>query len=114
MRKPAIREERTPSGSVNSLRIAITGIAGTNTQHLAVQESRGSIVDRSREHLGSTDKAIIAFRRILLDLITALQKGNEPLGADPTTYRRVRPADLVMPKDVAWQEGTKNKLIAHW
>ncbi|MGH7830826.1 MAG: aromatic ring-hydroxylating dioxygenase subunit alpha, partial [Candidatus Binatia bacterium] len=91
-----------------------TGIAGTNTQDLAVQESMGPIVDRSREHLGSTDKAIIVFRRILLDLVSGLQRGNDPLGTDPTVYRGVRPADLVMPKDVAWQEGAKDKLTARW
>jgi phthalate 4,5-dioxygenase oxygenase subunit len=91
-----------------------TGIAGINTQDLAVQESMGSIVDRSREHLGSTDKAIIAFRRILLDLIKDLEEGKDPLGTDPSTYRNVRAADLMLPKDTPWQEGAKDQLVARW
>ncbi len=44
-----------------------TGIPGTNTQDLAVQESMGRIVDRSREQLGATDRAIITARRLLLE-----------------------------------------------
>jgi len=91
-----------------------TGITGLNTQDLAVQESMGPIVDRSREHLGSTDKAIIACRRILLDLIADVEKGKDPLGTDPGTYRNVRAADIMMAKDVPWQEGAKNHLVARW
>ena len=36
-----------------------------NAQDRAVQESMGVIVDRSREHLGPADRAIIAARRLL-------------------------------------------------
>ncbi len=43
-----------------------TGIDGVNTQDRAVQESMGPIVDRSKEHLGPADRAIIATRRLLL------------------------------------------------
>ena len=91
-----------------------TGITGLNTQDLAVQESMGSVVDRSREHLGSTDKAIIAFRRILLDLIQDLGEGKNPLGTNPNSYRNVRAADLMISNDVPWQEGAKEQLIARW
>ena len=43
-----------------------TGIDGVNVQDRAVQESMGTIVDRSLEHLGPADKAIIQARRLLL------------------------------------------------
>ena len=74
----------------------------------------GSIVDRAREHLGSTDKAIIAFRRILQDLIKDVREGKDPAGSDPSSYRNVRAADLMISKDVPWQEGAKNHLVARW
>ncbi len=45
-----------------------SGIDGVNQQDRAVQESMGAIVDRTQEHLGPADKAIIASRRLLLDL----------------------------------------------
>jgi phenylpropionate dioxygenase-like ring-hydroxylating dioxygenase large terminal subunit len=91
-----------------------TGIPGLNTQDLAVQESMGSVVDRTHEHLGSTDKAIIQFRRCLLDAARDLEKGMDPPGSDSKTYRAIRPADLTIPRDVRWQEAAKDKLLARW
>jgi len=49
-----------------------TGIAGVNTQDHAVQESAGPIVDRTREHLGPADRAIIVARQLLLKAIEAV------------------------------------------
>ena len=90
-----------------------TGIKGVNTQDLAVQESMGAIVDRSREHLGTSDKAIITYRRILLDVIRDFQNGSEPLGVDPRSYRHVRSADVVIPKDARWQD-VADQSVARW
>jgi len=45
-----------------------TGIPGVNNQDRAIVESRGPIVDRENEHLGTSDVAVIAARRILLKL----------------------------------------------
>ncbi|MGH7809855.1 MAG: Rieske 2Fe-2S domain-containing protein [Candidatus Binatia bacterium] len=91
-----------------------TGIRGLNTQDLAVQESMGPIIDRSREHLGTTDKAIIQFRRCLLDAARDLQNGIEPPGADSKAYRNLRAADVTIGKDMRWQEAAKDKLVARW
>jgi phthalate 4,5-dioxygenase len=41
-------------------------------------ESMGAIQDRSREHLGSSDKAIMANRRVLLAAIQTVQAGGTP------------------------------------
>jgi phthalate 4,5-dioxygenase len=43
-------------------------------------ETMGSIFDRSQEHLGVSDKAVIATRRYLLDLLQDFQQGTEPPG----------------------------------
>jgi hypothetical protein len=42
-------------------------------------ETQGPIQDRTREHLGTSDRGIIAYRRMLLDAIAAVQKGERPL-----------------------------------
>ncbi|MBX3499478.1 MAG: aromatic ring-hydroxylating dioxygenase subunit alpha [Alphaproteobacteria bacterium] len=42
-------------------------------------ESQGPIADRTREHLGTTDKAIIANRRLLVKAIEQAQAGERPL-----------------------------------
>lgn len=43
-------------------------------------ESQGSIQDRTQEHLGRTDLAIGAARRLMLRAIADVQAGKEPLG----------------------------------
>ena len=42
-------------------------------------ESQGPIQDRSRENLGTTDKGIVLYRRILLDAIRKSEAGETPL-----------------------------------
>ncbi|MFJ1253923.1 Rieske 2Fe-2S domain-containing protein [Cupriavidus sp. CuC1] len=42
-------------------------------------ESQGAIQDRTREHLGTTDKGIIAFRKQLVEAIEANQRGEKAL-----------------------------------
>jgi len=72
-------------------------------QDAAVQESMGEIVDRSREHLGSTDAAIIRVRQRLLEAAVALRDvGKEPPGAAaPTAYRR-RGCQMLIPREADW------------
>jgi len=90
---------------------SMTGILGISAQDAAVQESMGPIFDRSREHLGTSDTAIIAARRCLLSAASGLREGREPAGLAPTS-QRVRPASLVLPKDVPFQEGARDALDA--
>ena len=90
-----------------------TGIEGVNSQDLAVQESMGRIVNRSREHLGTSDRAIIAMRQILLGAVRELREGgSEPPGVDPSSYAGVRAADVLLPKDARWQEAASRDLVA--
>ena len=41
-------------------------------------ESMGAIADRTQEHLGQSDKAIAAYRRLLRAAIDAVEKGDAP------------------------------------
>jgi phthalate 4,5-dioxygenase len=91
-----------------------TGIVGINTQDMALQEGMGSIVDRSREHLGTTDKAIIAARQLLLEAIDVVAGEGTPRAVDPRTYRDVRPYDDYVPKDTPWQMAFAGELEAKW
>src|SRR5665213_2591720 len=70
-----------------------TGIRGINTQDFALQEGMGPIVDRSKERLGTSDKAIIAARQLLLEATHAVADEYAPRGAKPETYRNVRAYD---------------------
>jgi len=80
-----------------------SGIEGVNTQDHAVQESMGPIIDRTRENLGTTDKAVITTRRILLRALKELDQGINPPGAD-TSYYNVRAIERFVPGDTNWRD----------
>ena len=55
---------------------------GAIQEDVVITESMGPVVDRSREHLGSSDQAIIRLRRSLLRALRAHQQGTVPEGLD--------------------------------
>jgi phthalate 4,5-dioxygenase oxygenase subunit len=89
-----------------------TGIVGINTQDFALQQGMGTIVDRSKEHLGTSDKAIIALRQLLLEGTDVVAQGGSPRGLTPATYENVRPYDGVIPHDREWQTEFAPELVA--
>ena len=80
-----------------------TGIDGINTQDRAIQEGMGPIVDRSKEHLGPADKAIIQARRLLLQAVTAVEEGGTPRGVSPSYYA-ISAGEGVLPRDADWRK----------
>ena len=65
-----------------------SGLPGNRAQDLAVTESMGPIFDRSGEHLGAADTAIIFMRRQLLRMAREAEQGLEPpILADPAHFR---------------------------
>jgi phthalate 4,5-dioxygenase len=59
-------------------------------------ESMGAIQDRSREHLGTSDKVIMANRRLLLQAIETVQAGGVAPGiADPSLAGEMRGPETV-------------------
>ena len=85
-------------------------------------ESMGAIQDRTRENLGSTDKAIVLYRRLLNQAIDVAAKGETPLmklgPADaealtgPETLDGVAPADAWEPY---WKDTVaKRRAAASW
>jgi nitrite reductase/ring-hydroxylating ferredoxin subunit len=91
-----------------------TGITGVNTQDMALQEGMGPVVDRSREHLGTSDRAIIAMRQLLLEAMDDREAGKPIRGTDPATYSRVRAVDLVIDRVPDWREALKDDLVARF
>ncbi len=88
-----------------------TGIRGVNKQDRAIQESMGRIVDRTREHLGPADRAIIQARRLLLQAIKTVQEGGVPGGIEPTYYH-LRAGQGVIPADMDWRQLIEPELSA--
>ncbi len=66
-----------------------TGIEGVSEQDAAIQDSQGSIADRTREHLFPTDVGVVRFRRYLLQAARELQASATPPKATqhPASYK---------------------------
>ena len=77
-------------------------------------ETQGGIQDRSVEHLGTTDKAIAAHRRLLLQAIRAVQDGAEPPNVthDPARndYEDLICADAIVPAGEDWRASWRQYL----
>ncbi len=58
--------------------VNFTGIEDFLNHDACATESMGPIFDRSKEHLGVSDKAVIAVRKFLLTSVKELQAGKEP------------------------------------
>jgi phenylpropionate dioxygenase-like ring-hydroxylating dioxygenase large terminal subunit len=79
-----------------------TGLPGNRIQDSMVTESMGPIYDRSREHLGTTDRAVIYMRRMLIDMARQLQQGIEPaILADPMKFRAIPMNAVTSDEDMA-------------
>jgi phthalate 4,5-dioxygenase oxygenase subunit len=92
--------------------VSMTGIHGFAAQDQAIQESMGAIVDRTRERLGTSDTAIIAMRRLLLEEIRGLEGGREPFAPHHGDLYWVRSASMLLKRDVAFEEGARAYLTA--
>ena len=90
----------------------MTGIHGFAAQDQALQESMGATVDRTRERLGTSDTAIIATRRLLLQEIRALQQGREPEAAHRGDSYWVRSCSLLLNRGLDFDEGARELMKA--
>jgi len=76
----------------------------TPIQDAAMQESMGAICDRTKEHLGASDSAIVRMRRRLLNAARNLEKNTTPPGVElPEFYQRHGDQLLLTQKD-SWIE----------
>jgi len=91
-------------------RVFYSGIEDFGSQDLMATESPGKIWDRSREHLGTTDKSIITMRKILIKAAKDLANGIEPPAVDPALpYTEIRGAEKVLEPGEDWRRlGTKD------
>jgi phthalate 4,5-dioxygenase oxygenase subunit len=85
-----------------------SGIAGIHTQDQAITESMGTIYDRTKEHLGSSDAMVIRVRRRLIASARALEEGGAvPPGADRPEVYRQRSGGVILDEEADWVEGTR-------
>jgi phenylpropionate dioxygenase-like ring-hydroxylating dioxygenase large terminal subunit len=91
---------------------SFTGIQGTGEQDCSIQESMGAISPRWTEHLGTTDKGIIEFRKTLLQLARDMLEGKEPVYPHHPEAYRVRSTAFVVEPDVDWKAASEEHMKA--
>jgi phthalate 4,5-dioxygenase oxygenase subunit len=86
-----------------------TGIRGIPTQDMAMWESMGPIVDRSKDHPGASDMAVVQFRRIMVAAARKFKEGSPAIGTPGWSREPLIPhAQLasyegVVPKSTDWR-----------
>ncbi len=92
-----------------------SGIPEFWAQDAGPQLSMGEIVDRTQEHLGTSDSAIIAVRRRLLTAAKELRdEGVEPSQVHNPSWYRVRSDAVLIPAEEPWFDATieRRKVVA--
>jgi phthalate 4,5-dioxygenase len=80
-----------------------TGLVGVNREDVVVQESMGPLLDRSKEHLGVSDSAIIRFRRMMIDAVRNFENGAPPLGINSQLpHSDLRAEERMLPIEADW------------
>jgi phenylpropionate dioxygenase-like ring-hydroxylating dioxygenase large terminal subunit len=88
--------------------VSYTGIRGIRQQDMAMTESMGPIMNRSNEHLGTTDALIIRTRRRLIASARALQEhGILPPGVESPEGYHQRSGGIILPRSADWWEATR-------
>jgi hypothetical protein len=82
---------------------AFSGISGILVQDHAVGETQGDVADRTAEHLGTSDIAVIAWRRLMLNAAKALAGGADPPGIG-VSYQAVRGETVPCAMGERWQD----------
>lgn len=85
---------------------SFSGVAGVQLEDAMIQESMGPIYDRTKEHLGAADLAVVRMRRLMLASVRRFtESGETPVGlGGPVDYPRLRAAELSLPHGSSWQK----------
>lgn len=75
-------------------------------EDFAVAASQGEIADRSNEWLNEGDRAIIKFRKLMLDSVRAYDRGETPpiLDHDQVAYPSIRAEAAVLSQETPWRD----------
>ncbi|HXV84428.1 MAG TPA: Rieske 2Fe-2S domain-containing protein, partial [Candidatus Binatia bacterium] len=88
--------------------VNFTGIEDFLNHDACATESMGPIFDRSKEHLGISDKAVIAVRKFLLSSVKALRDGKEPphIVREPqgNWFPHIDCFAYLLPQEVPWSQ----------
>jgi phenylpropionate dioxygenase-like ring-hydroxylating dioxygenase large terminal subunit len=85
----------------------LSGLKGIMVQDHAVGETQGKILDRTRERLGTSDLAVVAWRRLMLKTAHALRDHGTPPPASTSPsvpFNQIRPEVINFKRGETWRE----------
>ena len=82
-----------------------TGVPGIPNQDIVMWETMGALADRSRDRLGASDVAIIAFRRQMLEAAKTMEAGGPAIatGKSRTRHAKLSSFEGIVPKTIDWR-----------
>src|SRR5205085_1829597 len=91
-----------------------TGIVGIPLQDQAIQKTMEPIIDRTQEHLASSDRMVMLTRRVLLRAVRDYEEtGKLPEVLDnPSLSRHARGGDVIAPKGTDWLDAYEDTMTA--
>ena len=109
---------RLPQNAANDYQIdrqkqrareSYSGLSSVHLEDLAITESMGPVLDRTAEHLGTSDVMVIRARRRLIAAAQALRDSGEvPPGAENPAVYRTRSGSAFLPKGADWLTATED------
>ena len=85
-------------------RATYTGISDFRSHDMMATETAGRIFDRTREHLGSGDRALVKMHKLLIDAAKGLAAGSEPPAlAGAGDFRSIHGAEKILGPDEDWR-----------
>jgi phthalate 4,5-dioxygenase oxygenase subunit len=82
-----------------------TGISGIPNQDIAMWESMGPISDRTKERVGASDVAVVAFRRLMVEAARTMRSRGQAIGKiEPhVVHATISSYEGVVPKTTNWR-----------
>ena len=82
-----------------------SGITLIPDQDAGIQEGMKPTLDRTREHLGRADLAVVHMRALMLESIRAVEEGRDPVGiGNDFPAPEIRTVNDVISSERSWQE----------
>jgi len=82
-----------------------SGVEGVRAQDRAMTESMGILSPRWKEHLGTSDVAVIRFRMRMLEAAKAFLRGEEPIALEPEIrHAEIHADEKVVPVSIPWTD----------
>ncbi len=82
-----------------------TGIPGIPNQDIAMWESMGAISDRTKDRIGASDVAVVAFRRLMVEAARTMRESGKAIGtSEPhVAHATISSFEGVVPKTTNWR-----------